>query len=43
MIKKNDIYTGPIDLYFKDKGLESIEYRNINCKIERYFDMNYYQ
>ena len=37
------IYTGPIDLYFKDKGLESLEYRSIDFKIERYFDMNYYQ
>ena len=37
------IYTGPIDVYFKDHGLAGLEYRSINFKIERYKNMGYYQ
>lgn len=37
------IYTGPIDSYFSDKGLEKLEYRSIDFIIEKYQDMNFYQ
>ena len=37
------IYTGPIDLYFKDHNLEKLEYRSINFIKESYKNMNYYQ
>ena len=37
------IYTGPIDRYFADQGLESLEYRSLNIVFERYKNMNYYQ
>lgn len=37
------VYTGPIDEYFRDHGLEKLEYRSIDFIIERYKDMNYYQ
>lgn len=37
------IYTGPIDVYFKDHGLAELEYRSINFKIERFKNMGYYQ
>ena len=36
------IYTGPIDYYFSDKGLEKLEYRSIDFHIKRY-NMNFYQ
>jgi UDP-galactopyranose mutase len=37
------IYTGPIDTYFSDIGLEKLEYRSIDFHIERYKNMNFYQ
>lgn len=37
------IYTGPIDRYFADQGLESLEYRSLRIVFERYKHMNYYQ
>jgi len=37
------IYTGPIDAFYKDSGLEPLEYRSINFVTERYKNMNYYQ
>ena len=37
------IYTGPIDRYFKDSGLEELEYRSIDFIVERYKFMNFYQ
>lgn len=36
-------YTGPIDHYFKDSGLEELEYRSIDFIIERYKAMNFFQ
>lgn len=37
------VYTGPIDEYFKDYGLERLEYRSIEFITERYRDMDHYQ
>ena len=37
------IYTGPIDTFYGDQGLEKLEYRSIDFIIEKYHDMNYYQ
>ena len=37
------IYTGPIDRYFADQGLESLEYRSLHIVFERYTNMNFYQ
>ena len=37
------IFTGPIDDYFKDRGLEKLEYRSLIFDIQRYKNMNYYQ
>jgi UDP-galactopyranose mutase len=37
------IFTGPIDQYYADKGMEQLEYRSIEFIIERYMNMNYYQ
>ncbi len=37
------IFTGPIDEYFKDKGLEKLEYRSIDFGMYIYRNMNYYQ
>ena len=37
------IYTGPIDKYYSDKGLPSLEYRSIDFHIERIMNTNYYQ
>ena len=37
------IYTGPIDTYFSDLGLEKLEYRSIDFHIQRYKNMNFYQ
>tara|TARA_B100001287_G_C22685198_1_gene532941 strand:- start:5269 stop:6399 length:1131 start_codon:yes stop_codon:yes gene_type:complete len=37
------IYTGPIDSYFSDIGLEKLEYRSIDFHIERHQNMNFYQ
>lgn len=44
-IKKEQIviYTGPIDSYFADKGLEKLEYRSIDFHIERQMNIEYYQ
>jgi len=36
------IFTGPIDHYFADKGMERLEYRSIDFVVERYKNMNYY-
>ncbi len=37
------IFTGPIDEYFKNSGLEKLEYRSINFKQKYIKNMNYYQ
>tara|TARA_Y100000389_G_scaffold93692_1_gene90345 strand:- start:1235 stop:2362 length:1128 start_codon:yes stop_codon:yes gene_type:complete len=37
------IYTGPIDTYFSDKGLEKLEYRSIDFHIERKMNTKYFQ
>jgi UDP-galactopyranose mutase len=37
------IYTGPIDQYFHDRGLDKLEYRSIDFHMKRYFNMNFYQ
>ena len=37
------IYTGPIDAFYRDAGLEALEYRSIEFITERYKNMNYYQ
>jgi UDP-galactopyranose mutase len=37
------IYTGPIDHFYENKGLEKLEYRSIDFVIEKYKNMNYYQ
>jgi UDP-galactopyranose mutase len=40
---KTIIYTGPIDAFYADKGLEKLEYRSIEFVQERYQYMNYFQ
>lgn len=39
------IFTGPIDRYFEDHGLDPLEYRSIDFQIERFLDIHggYYQ
>ncbi len=37
------IYTGPIDMYFADKGLPKLEYRSIDFHIERKMNTDFYQ
>jgi UDP-galactopyranose mutase len=37
------IFTGPIDRYFENSGLEKLEYRSIEFIEERYQFMNFYQ
>jgi len=37
------IFTGPIDEYFSDKGLEKLEYRSIKFDITRIKNCGYYQ
>ena len=37
------IYTGPIDTYFSDIGLEKLEYRSIDFHIKKHLNMNFYQ
>ena len=37
------IFTGPIDNYFKNSGLDKLEYRSIDFKIEKYYNTNYFQ
>ena len=37
------IYTGPIDTFYSNKGLEKLEYRSINFSIEKHYDIKYYQ
>ena len=37
------IFTGPIDEYFKDSGLEKLEYRSIDFGEYIYKDMNFFQ
>jgi UDP-galactopyranose mutase len=37
------IFTGPIDSYFQDSGLSSLEYRSLIFKEEVYNDNRYYQ
>lgn len=37
------IYTGPIDRYFENSGLEKLEYRSIDFQVEHFRFMNYYQ
>lgn len=41
-IFKKIIYTGPIDQYF-NSDLDKLEYRSINFKIEKYFNINFFQ
>jgi len=41
-IFKKIIYTGPIDQYF-NSDLDKLEYRSINFKIEKYFNVNFFQ
>ena len=36
------IYTGPIDTYFASSGLPQLEYRGIEFKIEKHFNVNGY-
>jgi len=38
---KKIIYTGPIDAYFQN--MEKLEYRSIDFKIEKQYNMNYFQ
>jgi UDP-galactopyranose mutase len=40
---KTIIYTGPIDQFYENKGLEKLEYRSIDFIVEKYKNMNYYQ
>ena len=41
---KKIIYTGPIDAYFNNYDkIDKLEYRSINFKIKKCFNMNYYQ
>jgi UDP-galactopyranose mutase len=40
---KELIFTGPIDVYFKDKGLPPLEYRSIKFDISRLKNPGYYQ
>ena len=37
------IYTGPIDKYFEAAGLEALEYRSINFKLQRFKNTKYFQ
>jgi UDP-galactopyranose mutase len=37
------IFTGPIDHYFADAGMEKLEYRSIDFVVERHQNMNYFQ
>ena len=37
------IFTGPVDEYFKDCGLEKLEYRSIDFAVYRFRNMNYFQ
>ena len=36
------IFTGPVDEYFKDCGLEKLEYRSIDFSVYRFRNMNYF-
>ena len=40
---KEIIFTGPIDKYFENHKLDKLEYRSIDFKIQRFFNVNYYQ
>lgn len=40
---KHIIYTGPIDVFYKNSNLENLEYRSISFVIEKYRDTPYYQ
>ena len=37
------LFTGPIDMYFKDKGLEKLEYRSIDFQMEKIQNAGYFQ
>jgi UDP-galactopyranose mutase len=37
------LFTGPIDMYFKDKGLETLEYRSIDFQMEKILNIGYFQ
>lgn len=37
------IFTGPIDQYFQDSGLDKLEYRSIDFRLERHMNTPYYQ
>ena len=43
MCKKAIVFTGPIDLYFKDHQLGSLEYRSLNFVEEVFHTPGYYQ
>ena len=41
---KKIIYTGPIDMYFNNfNKIDKLEYRSIDFKIRKYYNMNYFQ
>jgi UDP-galactopyranose mutase len=37
------IFTGPIDRYYENSGLDKLEYRSIDFQIERHFNTPFYQ
>lgn len=37
------LFTGPIDMYFKDQGLEPLEYRSIDFQMEKLHNIAYFQ
>jgi len=37
------IFTGPVDEYFSNVGLNKLEYRSLDFEIKKYQNMNYYQ
>ena len=44
MVKgKTIIYTGPIDQYFSNSGLQSLEYRSINFETTKILNTSFYQ
>ena len=43
IVWKQLVFTGPIDMYFKDKGLAPLEYRSIEFKKEHHVTSGFYQ
>jgi len=37
------LFTGPIDMYFKDSGLDKLEYRSIDFQMEKIHNVPYFQ